>query len=513
MNKASIFLVDDEQPVLDGLSVTIQKAFPDLKICGTARSGIEALEGIAAEKPDIIIMDVRMPGMSGIDTLREVNKILPDTVSILLTAYERFDIAQEAYVLGVYKYLVKPVAQEVLTETINGALERLNAIKASAFKIVSERERFESTRPLLETGFIYTAIMGEPQSPLLRSYAELLGLIKDSDIRGHFAAIYKTNIPGYQHIWLREEEVEHIRREVTNRLDCVMGSLLGGVIPIFVGDDKFYRTRDALKDAIAVINNPTLMYSIGSVQSGANLRVSWSEAMDFVREENTPGEAKESKAQTPDSSVPEKQAILDAMKAGDMQTMRKAFTRWVLHEQEPAKKTVDRALMAGALAALAGGSAEDILAAGQAQMVIGDTTHQEIADHATYMLIFSLSSISAPDENRYFHVDKRIRMVLQFIAEHYAEPVSLEDAAEQVGLSPAHLSRLLSTETGTTFSDHLSGRRIDRACKELTEGCHSIKEISVLCGYPDANYFSRAFKKTIGITPSEYAQKQGRNIL
>jgi two-component system response regulator YesN len=513
MNKARIFLVDDEQPVLDGLSVTIKKAFPDLKICGVARSGIEALEGIAVEKPDIIIMDVRMPGMSGIDTLREVNKILPDTVSILLTAYERFDIAQDAYALGVYKYLVKPVGQETLRETINGALERLKAIKVSALRAASEREKFESTRPLLETGFIYTAIMGEPQSPLLRSYAELLGLIRDTDIRGHFAAIYKNNIPGYQHIWLREEEVGDIRREVTNRLDCVIGSLLGGIIPIFVGNDKIHRTRDALKEALALINNPSLMYSIGSVQAGANLRVSWSEALDFVHQENSPEGGGETKQQPPGSSVPEKQSILDAMKAGDMQAVRKAFTRWVLHEQEPAKKTLDRALMAAALAALAGGGAEDILSAGQAQMVIGDTANQEIADHATYMLIFSLSSISAPEENRYFHVDKRIRMVLQFIAEHYAEQISLEDAAEQVGLSPAHLSRLLSTETGTTFSNHLSGRRIDRACKELTEGYHSIKEISSLCGYPDANYFSRAFKKTIGITPSEYAQKQGRNIL
>jgi two-component system response regulator YesN len=506
--------VDDEQPVLDGLSVTIRKALPDLKICGSARSGIEALEGIAMEKPDIIIMDVRMPGMSGIDTLREVNKILPDTVSILLTAYERFDIAQDAYALGVYKYLVKPVAQETLKETITGALERLNTIKSSALKRVSEREKFESARPLLETGFIYTAIMGDPKSPLLYSYAEHLGLIKDGDIRGHFAAIYKNNIPGYQHIWLREEEVQGIRQEITNRLDCVVGSLLGGIMPIFVENDKLYRTRDAIKDAFVVIRSPDLMYSIGSAQTGANLRISWSEALDFVHQENNQdGAGEPRKIHAPESSLSEKQAVLDAMKAGDMQTMRKAFSHWVLHAREPSKKNLDRALMASALAALAGGTAEDILAAGQAQTVIGDTSNQEVADHATYMLIFSLSSIGPSEESHYFQMDKRIRMVLQFIAEHYAEPISLEDAAERVGISPAHLSRLLSMETGTTFSDHLSGRRIDRACKELTEGCHSVKEISALCGYADANYFSRAFKKTIGITPSEYAQKQGRNIL
>ena len=161
--RSTIFLVDDEQPVLDGLSVTLNRTFPNLKICGKARSGMEALEGIAKEKPDIIIMDVRMPGMSGIDTLREVNKILPDTVSILLTAYERFDIAQDAYSLGVYKYLVKPVSQEALTETITGALARLEQIKNASFKTALEQERFENCRPLLEAGFIWSVAMDDPR--------------------------------------------------------------------------------------------------------------------------------------------------------------------------------------------------------------------------------------------------------------------------------------------------------------------------------------------------------------
>jgi len=94
--------------------------------------------------------------------------------------------------------------------------------------------------------------------------------------------------------------------------------------------------------------------------------------------------------------------------------------------------------------------------------------------------------------------DKRIRAALRFIGENYHRPISLEEVAEIVGLSPAHLSRILVAETGSSFTDHISRYRIERAKRELSQGSLSVKEIAYICGYPDANYFSRAFKKSLG---------------
>jgi two-component system response regulator YesN len=460
---------------------------------------MEALAGISIEKPDIIIMDVRMPGMSGLDTLREVNKILPDTISVLLTAYERFDIAQDAYALGVYRYLVKPVPQETLAMTIRGALGRLEEVKAAKLKAAEERERTELVRPLLEAGFIYTLLTGDPASPLLRSYGEQLGLLRNGVIRGHFAAIFKDNRPGFKDIWLREDETPQIRREITNRLDCVPGALIGGIMPIFVGNDKIIRTRDILKKALKSIGNYRFSYAIGSVRQGPELKFSWSEALEFIHQDFSYNNLAPSQRM-------DKQAIFEAVKAGNLAKLRSAFIAWALEESG---KPLDRAIVAGALSALTGGGAEEILAAGQTQITAGNTETWEGAEHAAQMLIFNLSLIKSPGTPLYG--DKRIQTALQFIDEHYHEQISLEDAAARTSLSPAHLSRLLSAETGATFTGHLSGKRIERACKELARGLLSIKEIAALCGYPDANYFSRAFKKVMGITPSEYAKKQGRD--
>jgi AraC-like DNA-binding protein len=107
-------------------------------------------------------------------------------------------------------------------------------------------------------------------------------------------------------------------------------------------------------------------------------------------------------------------------------------------------------------------------------------------------------------------MDRRVSAAIRFIAGHYGKPISLDDAAQKAGVSPAHLSRIFCSETGASFSKHLAGQRIRRACRELSSGVRSIKELAVLCGFSNANYFSRAFKKATGITPSEYARKHGR---
>jgi two-component system response regulator YesN len=93
---------------------------------------------------------------------------------------------------------------------------------------------------------------------------------------------------------------------------------------------------------------------------------------------------------------------------------------------------------------------------------------------------------------------------MAFIRENYGKQVSLELAADSVGLSPNRLSRLLVEESGRGFSDLLIEYRIEKAKELLREPGASIKQVSAACGYPDPNYFSRLFKKVTGSTPSSF---------
>ncbi len=503
MIKNRIYLVDDEQPMLDGLSVSIKKSFPDLDICGMAKSGREALEGIKQMRPDIIVLDVRMPGMSGLDLLREIKSILPDSIIILLTAYERFDIAHEAYSLGAYKYLVKPLTQELLVNTIQDALSHLNTMRESALRNLESREKHEFARPLIETGFMYALIGGNTNLEFIDLSAEWLGIKKNHALVGHFLVLYKDADTHFRQSWYSREEEKIIRQEVTNRLDCIIGPVMGRIIPIFTAGEKPDESRCAVEEALKSVDNSEMHVSVGTVEPLSTLRHSWITLFEDVMYP----QQQDKQAEPVNEEI---QGIIDSSAAGDVNGVHAGFIRWLSHDGDNPDNPLERSIVASVSAAFSGGSAEEILQAGKKQMLLGSCANKERAKEAGRFLSLSVSSILDKEQQGKNKVDKRVYKILNFINESYQRQISLEDAADKVGLSPAHVSRLLVSETGISFTEHLSKKRLERACEELTKGNLSIKQISSLCGYPNSNYFSRAFKKLMGITPSEYIQKHGR---
>ena len=114
-----VLIVDDEEPVLDSYAFLLESAGSDFALAGKARTGYEAIKAIHELKPDVVFMDINMPGMDGIAVIAEVHDSVPGTVFILSTAYERFDLAQRAMPLGIFSYLVKPVSKKTFLATLD----------------------------------------------------------------------------------------------------------------------------------------------------------------------------------------------------------------------------------------------------------------------------------------------------------------------------------------------------------------------------------------------------------
>jgi len=110
-------------------------------------------------------------------------------------------------------------------------------------------------------------------------------------------------------------------------------------------------------------------------------------------------------------------------------------------------------------------------------------------------------------------VDKRkqkpVRVAINYVADHYTEQISLEDTAAVVGLNPAYFSSLFTKQTGQNFSDYVILYKIKKACDYLAEGEMNINEIADHLGFSDARYFSKVFKKKMGIKPTEYKKIYG----
>ena len=106
-----IMIADDEGITVEGLMFIIKKYFPDECVIEHAKSGREVIEKAEVFRPDIAFMDIHMPGINGIDAIREIQKTQPAIKFIILSAYDKFSYAKTAIELGVFKYLNKPMEQ------------------------------------------------------------------------------------------------------------------------------------------------------------------------------------------------------------------------------------------------------------------------------------------------------------------------------------------------------------------------------------------------------------------
>ena len=118
----NILITDDEQIAIDSLKFIISKNFDSNVTLFTAQSGTDALQIINQEKIDIVFMDINMPGLTGLDTVSCINKLRPETVIIIISAFDRFQYAQEAMNLGVFKYITKPVNRNVIIQTVRESM-------------------------------------------------------------------------------------------------------------------------------------------------------------------------------------------------------------------------------------------------------------------------------------------------------------------------------------------------------------------------------------------------------
>jgi two-component system response regulator YesN len=120
---------DDEQIVIESVKHIVENEFKNIRVTQTARSGREAIEKVRTERPDIILTDIKMPGINGLEAVKEIKKIHNNIKFIVVSVYEYFDYAKQAVELGVLDYLTKPVNKARLVETLERVMRQLDEEK------------------------------------------------------------------------------------------------------------------------------------------------------------------------------------------------------------------------------------------------------------------------------------------------------------------------------------------------------------------------------------------------
>ena len=156
-----IMLADDEGIVIDALKFIIEKSFGDTCVVEYAKTGRSVIELAESFRPDIAIMDIQMPGINGIEAIKEIQKNNSNIIFLVLTAHDRFDYAREAISLGVMEYVNKPINRDKMVDIISRAMHIIDTNRAKRRTDLSNKEKLETVIPFIESGFIYAVLFQE----------------------------------------------------------------------------------------------------------------------------------------------------------------------------------------------------------------------------------------------------------------------------------------------------------------------------------------------------------------
>ena len=525
-----IMLADDEGIVIDSLKFIIEKNFGEscnVEHACTGRSVIELAEKF---KPDIAIMDIHMPGINGIEAMKEIRKTNKSVIFIIMTAFDKFNYAKEAINLGVLEYLTKPVNQSVVTQVLKKAMDIIESDRKKRSNDLVIREKLEIVLPIIESDFIYAALSGSDFEREKDNFCSLLGIkedygmmlvmeLGDSLIDGNLTNPVGMSVKA-------QSFYPTIRESLKEELDCVVSPIMVNKIVTFIPYDKAQLEYD---DRIGIIEKARKLVreltkrldiqfkiGIGAVTSIYKLEDSYKEALSAIR--NSKGRVAHVKdlaigcEYEADYPVEVESTLFDKIEKGDIEGTRaqaNLFFDWMVsnypnNTMDIKLKVIEFILFAEQKAFLSGGMTyyflyrEDYL-----PTLINIENNEQLRKWFIDKITQACRNITTKREEQTSGLICKAKL---FIEENYNKDISLDDVSRIVDISPYYFSKLFKEETGENFIEYLTNLRIEKAKDLLMHSGMNIKNICADTGYSDPNYFSRIFKKQVGVTPTEYRE-------
>ena len=527
-----VMLADDEGIVLDSLKMIIEKHFPGQCQMETAKTGRDVIELAESFRPDIAFMDIQMPGINGIDAIREIKKSSPSVVFIILSAYDKFDYAKEAINLGVLEYVNKPFSARSITEVLEKAFKAIDSRRKKRRDDLRIREKMETVTPIIENGFIYAMMFQEISLEDVENYRQLLSMKADYGCMlalavgddHHGNRMTNTVGAGFR----TQLNYAKVRETVKETWDCVVGSVISNKIPVFLPMKKQkmdYEERIGMIDVCRELTRKlkratdiTFRIGIGSVRRLNKSMDSYEEALKaLVSSTGSVAHVDDLPIQCrydEEYPIDMEKELFDSLESGMTEECERAAGRyfdWMLDNYDEKNlsvrlKTLEFVLYAEHTAYLNGGMTYHFTEREHyLPLVVNAKRNSDLRPWFVERFKESCRNMTTKKEE---HENQLVVRAQEYIRENYHRDLSLDEVSRHMDLSPYYFSKLFKEETGGNFVEYVTSLRITKA-KELLAGDRgSMKEICGAVGYSDPNYFSRIFKKNTGVTPTEYRESE-----
>lgn len=526
----NIMLADDEGIVIDSLKFIIEKEFGDTCTVEYAKTGRNVIELAERFRPDIAVMDIHMPGISGIDAMKEIRKNNANVIFIVMSAYDKFDYAKEAINLGVMEYLTKPMDRDKITQVLGRAMKQIDMERAKRSNDLLVREKLETVVPIIENGLIYNMLLQECFEEDVENYKNLLGI----DVNyGYMISVvfgeeqqgnYMTNAVGSS-VRLQSQYKE-VRELIKEYFPGIVGSMMANKLPVMIPcnmQKMDYNERIELIDRARELVRKmkkrleiNLRIGIGSVKNLYNMLESYNESLNALI--HTTGSVAHAEdlplacEYEENYPVELEKEMFDAVSKGDMNqtlTCTSRFFDWMCESypdsyMDVRLKVLEFALWAEHLAYEKGGMKYQFQGRTDYLPILMELQDMDgMRRWFIDKMTDACRNVATKREERSTSVVEKAK---EYIGNRYHKDISLDDISREVNISPYYFSKIFKEETGVNFIEYLTGIRIERAKELLKDTEYSMKEICTMVGYSDPNYFSRSFKKKVGVTPTEYKE-------
>ncbi len=527
-----VFLCEDEFVVREGIKKNIDWSGNGYEFAGEASDGELALPLIRKLEPDIVITDIKMPFMDGLELARIIKKELPFTEIVILSGYEEFDYAKQAISIGVAEYLTKPISGDDLLRELDLLREKI--IKSKEERILKEKfrkEMEENDRRERSSLFRYLVAGNIPVTELIER-AGSLGMDLSAVWYNIILLFIKSEHHEIEEYSKSSVTIDGQINEIAEELGCITfdRDLEGKALLIMSDTDTELSDRqtviiEKIKDLFGDFSHVKYYGGVGkSVNRLSLLNESYENAARalatrfFVTEsgffDNDPYATSDVvfdesfDISSVDAKRIDKSNVQKFLKLGNRDEIPFYVDEFISSIGEDAFRSfIFRQYIAMDVFFAVSSFIEELSGKKKADTVREVTKEalESAVSTSDYIKEIIDSAICYRDSiatNRYKEI---VDEAVKFIEENYAdEELSLNQLASHVNVSPNHLSTIFSQKTGQTFIRYLTEYRMDKA-KEMLR-CTSMRssEISEAVGYKDPHYFSYTFKKTVGMTPTNY---------
>lgn len=492
----SLMIVDDEMLERRALRKMLEDNFPDVQVLPDAVNGVSLLEKMEEEKPDILLLDINMPLMDGLNALEIIRLKQYPVKVVILTAYSRFDYAQKALGLRASDYILKPVVEEEIVSKIKKVCAEIDQERKSAVSLSEKESLSMDLKGALEQELLLELWTGELRPSCCEHYLKLFGgwpgqgaiaMVRMTEMKEEEAQRFLLRMKRF---WLcfgrrfgdvlllcllrkgRQESVS-MQSQMAGAIEAVKEDAGRAAVGVSSWKSEFEQLQEAVEESrIALQQVHAGLFCFDQLKGNSQNR------LDF-------GKIWKSGFRSGKGDFREKLEKLLAQRQEDGADMEELWTLvFAILQRERFKK--ERSIFSSLKKKLCWDEIRNCKNI-EALREYASGVWEEAADETVKR------GDDAETEN------ENIRKSMGYIEQNYMEDLSLDAVAQFSGISMFYLSRLFRQELGRTFLEVLTDVRLIHAVELMETSEMSLAKIAEQVGYQNAGYFYKLFSKNMGI--------------